>query len=101
MGDFQSRQAAGAGNAADAGDLGMGDDHHHPGCGARRFDVHRADQRIGVRGAHEDAVQQVGQAQVADIVADALDEARIFFALEALADPEAVGDRWTASAVRA
>ena len=36
---------------------------------------------MGVRGAHEDTVQQVGQAQVADIMADALDEARVFFAL--------------------
>jgi hypothetical protein len=66
----------------------IGERHHAGHAGhlqrARGVDAH--DARVSVRAAHDRGVQHAGKHDVPDVAAAALDEPRVFFAEEAIAD---------------
>ena len=63
-----------------------GQHREHAGHGARRGDVDRTDQRVGMRRAHRGAVGLAGQIDVVAVIAAAGDEARVFLAAYRLSD---------------
>ena len=62
------------------------DHREHAGDGERLRRVDALDARVCVRAAGDVQVQHAGQLHVVDVVAAASDEARVFLALDALAD---------------
>src|SRR5262249_6814735 len=97
---LQIRQLPGAGDRAELGDFFGGVDRDHAWCAARGANVDFGDLGVGMRRAHEDAVQQSGQAQIVNVMAYALDQARIFFALHSSANvPLNAGSSSVSSAV--
>jgi Xaa-Pro aminopeptidase len=77
-------------DVADALEILRGDHRHHTRHGPCRGGADGSNYGMGVRRAHECAVQHAGKAQVVGIVADPLDEPWIFFAFESLPYPVAI-----------
>ena len=63
-----------------------GQHREHAGHGARRGDVDRADQRVGMRRAHRGAIGLARQIDVVAVIAAAGDEACVFLAAYRLSD---------------
>ncbi len=71
--------------------LFRGDDRFDAGHFERRRRVDVVDRRVTVRTAHERHVDHLRQHVVVEVVAPALDEAAVFFALDRLAKGKCVG----------
>ena len=91
VGQHDVGRRAGGGEMRDAlepvGERVLAGQHReHAGHGARRGDVDRTDQRMGMRRAHRGAVGLARQIDVVAVIAAAGDEARVFLAAYRLSD---------------
>src|SRR5262245_5395059 len=85
--DFQFGQRGGAGDVADlALDVFAGVNGDHAGRVFSRVNVNRIDTSVGVRAAQYGDAERAGDLDVVDVMADALDQARVFCAFDFLSD---------------